>query len=230
VQPSARTIGIVYLFYPLTALLGAFLLRGVVVPANAAATATNILAHENLYRAGLALDLVSNLVYLALTALFYEFFRPVNRSLSMIAAFCGLAGCTIQIMGEVLRIAPLVILEQTHLAALYGPEQLHAVALLSLSLHTELLRISYIVFAVFDLAIGYLIIRSPHVPSLLGWFMMVAGLAGLMLLWPRLAAPLYYVIVPLGALAELMLLVWLIARGGGVRPQATALAGGFYEG
>jgi hypothetical protein len=215
-QPSARTIGIVYLLYPLTALVGALLLRGIVVPGDAAATATHILAHESQYRAGFAFDLVANVIYLALTALFYEFFRQVNRSISLIAAFCGLAGCTIQIVGEVLRIAPLVILESAHVATLYSPEQLHAAALLSLTLHTETLRIAYLVFAVFDFMIGYLIIRSTFFPSVLGWFMMAAGVAGLTLLWPPLAVALYYVILPIGGLAELMLMLWLIVKGAGV--------------
>ena len=212
-QPSARTIGIVYLLYPLTALFGAFLLRGIVVPANAAATATNILAHRDLYRGGFAFDLVANVIYLALTALFYEFFRPVNRSASLVAAFCGLAGCTVQVMGELLRIAPLVFLTNAHLATLYSPDQLRAAALLSLTLHSETLRISYLVFAVFDFMIGYLIVGSTDVPSVLGWFMMAAGVGGLTLLWPPLAVALYYVIVPLGGLAELMLMAWLIAKG-----------------
>jgi hypothetical protein len=218
-QPSARNIGSVYMLYPLTALFGALLLKGIVVPSDAAATATHILAHESQYRAGFAFDLVANVIYLALTALFYEFFRPVNRSMSLIAAFCGLAGCIIQIAGEVLRIAPLVILKNVQLATLYSAEQLHAAALLCLTLHSETLRISYLVFAVFDFTIGYLIVRSTYVPSVLGWFMMTAGVAGLTLLWPPLAVALYYVILPLGGLAEVLLMIWLIVKGAGVRPQ-----------
>ena len=224
-QLSARTIGIVYLLYPLTALFGAFLVRGIVVPADAAATATHILAHEGQYRAGFAFDLVANVIYLALTALFYEFFRPVNRSASLIAAFCGLAGCTIQMMGEVLRIAPLVILKNEHLATLYTAEQLHAAALLCLTLHAETLRVSYLVFAVFDFMIGFLIVRSKYVHPVLGWFMMSAGIAGLTVLWPPLAVALYYLIVPLGGVAELMLMLWLIVKGAGVRPQCPSITG-----
>jgi hypothetical protein len=143
----------------------------------------------------------------------------------LIAAFCGLAGCTVQIMGEVLRIAPLVILENANLATLYSPDQLHAAALLCLTLHSETLRIAYLVFAVFDFMIGYLIVRSTYVPSVLGWFMMAAGVAGLTLLWPPLAVALYYVILPLGGLAELMLMLWLIVKGAGVRPQSPPIAG-----
>ena len=210
-QPSARQIGVVYLLYPLTALVGTLLLRGIVVSGDAAATAEHILAHQNLYRAGFALDLVANVLYLALTALFYEFFRPVNRSISMIAAFCGLAGCTIQLMGELLRIAPLVMLSNAQLAAIYTLPQLQTAALFSLTLHAETLRISYLIFAVFDFMIGFLIVKSTYVPRVLGWLMIAAGVGGFTLLWPPLAVALYYVILPLGGLAELLLMLWLVA-------------------
>jgi uncharacterized protein DUF4386 len=210
-QTSARRIGVVYLLYPLTALVGSLFLRGIVVSGDAAATATHILAHQNLYRVGFAFDLVANVLYLALTALFYEFFRPVNRSIAMIAAFCGLAGCTIQLMGELLRIAPLVILKNTQLATVYSVPELQAAALFSLTLHAETLRISYSVFAVFDFMIGFLIVKSTYVPHLLGWLMIAGGVAGSTLLWPPLAVALYYVIVPLGGLAEILLMLWLVA-------------------
>jgi hypothetical protein len=38
-RPSARTIGVVYLLYFLTAVFGAFLMKGLVVPTDAVATA-----------------------------------------------------------------------------------------------------------------------------------------------------------------------------------------------
>jgi hypothetical protein len=49
---------------------------------NAAATATNIMAHEPLFRWGFAADIIAFASYIALTALLYELFKPVNRSLS----------------------------------------------------------------------------------------------------------------------------------------------------
>lgn len=221
-QPSARAIGVVYLSYPIAALIGTLFLRGIVVPGDAAATAAHILAHENLYRAGFAFDLAGNVIYLALTALFCEFFRPVNRSISMIAAFCGVAGCTAQIVAELLRIAPLVILESAPLATAFSPHQLQVAALFSLTLHAETLRISYLVFAVFDVAIGYSIVKSTSVPSVLGWLMMAAGIGGCTLLWPPLAVALYYVILPLGGLAELLLMLWLVVRGGSLTSAGAA--------
>jgi hypothetical protein len=52
-RPSARITGMVYFLYFLTAVLGEFFLKGVVVNGGGA-TANNLLAHEPLYRLELA--------------------------------------------------------------------------------------------------------------------------------------------------------------------------------
>jgi len=57
--PRARIVGVVYLLYFLTAVLGEFLLRGIVESGDAAATANNILAHQPLFRLGLATGLIA---------------------------------------------------------------------------------------------------------------------------------------------------------------------------
>jgi hypothetical protein len=49
-RPRARITGVVYLLYFLTAVSAVFLIRGLVVSGDAAATANNILAHERLFR------------------------------------------------------------------------------------------------------------------------------------------------------------------------------------
>ena len=85
--PNGRMIGFVYLLYFLTALLGGSLTNRVVIAADPAATAINILAHEATYRAGFALGLVGNVIYVALTVLFYRLFKPVNRTVSLLMAF-----------------------------------------------------------------------------------------------------------------------------------------------
>ena len=84
----------------LTAILGALVAPGISglggVSGDAAATANTILAHEALYRLGFALGLISTACYVALMALFYQLFRPVSRSLALLAAFFGLVGCAIE--------------------------------------------------------------------------------------------------------------------------------------
>jgi len=118
--PRARLTGVVYLFYFLTAVLGEVFLRGLVVDGDAAATANNILAHQPLFRLGLATGLIATACYIAVTALFYDLFKPVNRSLSLIAAFFSLVGCAILAFASLFQLAPLVVLGGGQYLSVFG--------------------------------------------------------------------------------------------------------------
>lgn len=86
-----RVIGLVYLLMFLTSVLSDPLLDGLIFQNDAASTANHILTHESLFRRGVATALVDTALYLALTAPFYDLFKPVNRRVSLLAAFFGIA-------------------------------------------------------------------------------------------------------------------------------------------
>src|SRR2546422_8787479 len=92
---KARTAGA---FWLMTMIMGAFAMfvgGRFVVSGDAAATAANILAHEPLFRLGVAADIIAAACYLAATLLVYDLLKPVSRNLSLLAAFFSLAGCAI---------------------------------------------------------------------------------------------------------------------------------------
>jgi hypothetical protein len=212
-RSHARAIGVVYLSYFLTAFLGGFLAKGLVAPGDAAATANSILAHEALYRSGFAVSLIANVIYIALTALFYRLFEPVNRTLSLLAAFVGLVGCTIQIFAGLLQLAPFVVLGDSQLLAGFNLEQLQMAALVCLKLYSQAFNISLVIFALYDLLVGYLVFTSTFLPRIIGVVMMCAGVGWLTFVWPPLATTLSSYVVPFGGLAELLLMLWLLVKG-----------------
>ena len=211
-SPRARAIGVVWLLYFLVAPVAVFLSKGLVHPNDAAATANGIVAHESAYRAAVAVDLIGNAVYIALTALIYRLFARVNLGLSTMAAFFSLAGCGVQIFGGLLRLAPLVILKNASLQHAFAPNQLQAAALLSLELYRQVFDISFVLFGLFELVLGYLIYRSMFLPRLLGIWLIGGGLGALTFLWPPLAHALWYLILALGA-GEAALMLWLLVKG-----------------
>jgi Domain of unknown function (DUF4386) len=224
-RPRARITGIVYLLYFLTAVFGEFFLRGIVVSGDAAATANNILAHQPLFRLGLATGLIATAFYIAVTALFYDLFKPVNRSLSLLAAFFSLVGCAIGAFGSLFQLAPLVVLGGSQYLSVFKVEQLRALALMFVELNTQAANIYLVFFGFYDLLIGYLIIRSAFLPRILGWLMAFAGLGWLTFLSPPLANYLSPYILVLGFLAELSLMLWILVMGVNVqrwREQASA--------
>ncbi|HEX6627739.1 MAG TPA: DUF4386 domain-containing protein [Gemmatimonadaceae bacterium] len=211
-QPRPRTIGVVWLLYFAVGILSGILIKGILVKGDAAATAQNILAHQSLFQAATSIDIVANAIYLALTALLYEFFRPVNRTYALIAAVFSLAGCIVQIMADLLRLAGPVMLGDTQLAAAFTAPQLQSATLLGLTLFSRAYFISYPLFALFELAIGFLILQSA-LPRWLGVWWLVSGTAGLLFLWPPLGTPLRAYIIAIN-LAELALPILLVIKGG----------------
>jgi len=210
-HPHARITGVVYLLYFLTAIAGGLYLKGLVVPGDAAASANNILAHEHLYRAGVTVGVVSLLFYVALTALFYGLFKPVNRSISLLAAFIGLLGCACQAFESVFEFAPLAVLGTAPYLRAFTPEQLHALAMIFLKLDGQAARTALIFFTVYDLLIGWLILRSTFLPRILGVLMVLAGMGWLT--FPYLPASVSAYLQVLGFVAELALMLWLLIKG-----------------
>jgi hypothetical protein len=79
---KARIAGALYLLTILVRVIAdAFVRNRLVVSDDVAATATNIMAQEPLFRLGFAAGLLAFASYVALTAILYELFKPVNKSL-----------------------------------------------------------------------------------------------------------------------------------------------------
>jgi hypothetical protein len=210
---TARVAGV---FYLLVFVTGIFALAGekVVVPGNASATAANILAHESSYRLASVANLLATACYVVVTALFYVLLKPVNRSVSLTAAFFSLVGCAAGGAGAVFYQAPLTILKNApYLTGVFNKEQLQALAFLFVRLSGQGGSTGLVFFGFYCLLIGYLVYSSTFLPRALGVGMVIAGIGWLTFLWPPLARALSpYNMLP-GVIGEGALTIWLIAAG-----------------
>ncbi len=210
---KAKIAGAFYFLEMLTGGLAVTVVGKLVVPSDAAMTATNILAHTSLFRLAFAANLLQFTCYIAVTGLFYDLFRPVNRNLSLLAAFFSIVGCTVGAISCLFELAPVIILGRVRYLAVFNHEQLQALALLFLRLFVECFNISFVFFGFYCLLIGYLILRSSFLPRILGAGMALAGLAWLTFLSPPLVHSLSpYILIP-GILGEGSLTLWLIVAG-----------------
>ncbi len=202
--PRTRSIGVVYFLFFVTAIVGS------VGPG----TPNDIQAHESLFRLGYALTLLSTVFYVALVALFYPLFKPVSRSLSVTAVFFGLVGCALGAVQSLFQLGVLVVLGGgTKYSIAFTAEQLHALAQMLLDLSAQAGDVGIVFFGVFQLLIGYLIVKSSFVPRILGVLMALGGVGWLTFLFPPLASHLFTFLAGLGILAEGPLMLWLLVVG-----------------
>ena len=209
---KARIAGAFYLLMMLAGGLALFARRGLILSGDAAATAANILAHGSPFILSFAGEILVAAFYIVVTALFYELFKPVNRSVSLLAAFFGLAGCIVQAGACAFYLAPLVILGDAPYLSVFKTEQLQALAYMSLKLYSQTYGIALVFFGFFDLLIGYLIFRSTFLPRILGVLMAIAGLGGLTFLSLPFGAK-YLPYIMACAVGEVVLTLWLIVKG-----------------
>ncbi len=212
-HPRGRLIGLVYLLYAVASPPSSVLVSRLILAGDAAGTAHSILANEALYQLGISFGLVANILYIALTALFYDLLKPVGARLALFFAVFSLAGCTVQLVGGLFEMAPLVLLKDSQMLSGFPPEQLHAAVMFSLKMYSRVYYVSFVLFGLFDLCIGWLIFRSTFLPRFIGVLMMIGGLGALVFLWPPFATRFFVYLVAPGGVAELALLLWLLVMG-----------------
>ncbi|GAB3847256.1 hypothetical protein GCM10028822_08370 [Hymenobacter terrigena] len=211
---KAKTGGVFYLLTILTGIVAQGFISGrLVVADDAAVTVHNILAHETLYRAGFAVYLVEMACQITMTVIFYDLLKPVNRSLSLLAAVFSLVGCTIKTLARLFYFAPLLLLSSQHALQGFGPQQLPALSLLLLKLNDYGAAIALIFFGIHALLKGYLIIKSWFLPSWLGTVSVLGGAGWLLFLWPPLGYQLFPIIAILGLIGSLANIGWLLVVG-----------------
>ena len=213
-QLKARIAGVFYLLTVLAGIVAqGFISERLVVFGDAAATATNILNNETLFRLGFAVYLIEMACQITMTALFYDLFKPVSRSQSLLAAFFSLTGCVVKTFTRVFYIAPLLVLGGEPYLSVFNTQQSQALALLFLKVNEQGAGIALAFFGFATLIKGYLIFKSTFLPRALGVLGILAGLGWLSFLYPPLAYRVLPFILVLGLVGAILQIFWLLVFG-----------------
>ena len=213
-QVKARVAGIFQVLEGTASAGGQVVILGsLVVAGDAATTATNILGHQSLVWLGFAASLSAVAFHLVWAFIFYELFKVVNRSLSVLALLIILAGCAVQAVTALLYVAPLLILQSGRSLGAFTPQQVQALALVFLKLNAQAFDTYLVFFGLWCVLIGYLIVRSTFLPRVLGVLLMIDGVGWATYLVPPLASAIFPAIAVAAALAEFPLEFWLLVFG-----------------
>src|SRR5438309_6230541 len=130
---AARLAGLLFLVAMVTGLFAEFYVRfpsTLVVSGDAVKTASNIFAHERLYRIGIANNIITFAIDVALIWALYILLRPVNRSLALLAVFFRLIETTIACVAIITSyVAMQFVSDADHLKP-FDSEQLQALSIM----------------------------------------------------------------------------------------------------
>ena len=189
-------------------ILGSFVVAG-----NAAATAANILANQPLFWAGFTFQLLGVAFHVVWALLFYELFKPVNRTIASLALCAVLVCCAMQALTALLYLAPLLVLQGGSALSAFTPAQLQALAFALLKVNGQAFNVDLVFFGLWCVLSGYLMFRSTFIPRILGGLLMIDGVGWMLFMVPPLATFLFPAIAVASGLAELPLQLWLIVMG-----------------
>jgi uncharacterized protein DUF4386 len=210
----ARATGALYLLTILTGTFAqGFIAERLIVPGDAAATATSVLAHRRLFQTGFTIYLVEMTCQIVSTVLFYELLRPVDRTISLMTAVIGLVGCTVKTVSRLFFLAPLLVLDGAQYLSAFNVQQRQALALLLLDVNDHGAGIALAFFGFAAVLKGYLIARSTFLPRVLGLLAIPAGVALLSFLSPTLGYKMFGTVAALGLVAAVPQIVWLLVFG-----------------
>ena len=191
-----------------------YVLQGLTVPGDAAATFDKIAAGQGLFRGGLGTFLVVAILDILVAWALYYFFEPVNRSLSLLAAwlrvvYAAMLGAALGSLTQVL----LLVSGGPDLKAL-APDNLQAQVMLALGAFHQAWQLGLVVFGGSLLLLGYLALKSGFVPKLFGVLLIVAAAGYLIdgigtILLPGYSAT----IVMYTFIGEPLFMFWLLWKG-----------------
>jgi hypothetical protein len=210
----ARTAGALNLVLLLSGIVAqGFIANGMIVPRDAAATATNILAQPKLYALGYMAFLVEMAAQVGATTLFYVLLRPVDRTAALLSLAFGFVGATIKTLARAFFYSPLLVLGGASYLTVFDPGQLQALSLLLVKINNHTANMSLVFLGISTFFQGYLITKSTFLPRFLGIIAMVSGLSWLTYAYPALGSALFYYLIILAMVGLLLTNGWLLVRG-----------------
>jgi hypothetical protein len=168
---AARVAGFSYLITFATVVYVNFgIHRRLIVANNAAETARNILAHERLFRIGIAGDLIYCAGVVVLLTALYVILKPVNQGLALLAAFWRFVWVLTWLVMTLHLFDALRLLHGADYLRVWEAERLQALARLSLSAPFDYYYVGLLFGALASTVCGYLWFKSRYIPRALAAF------------------------------------------------------------
>ncbi len=226
---STRNLGrFAGLLYVLISIPGVFALIYVpsklIVHGNATATASNIAAHETLFRLGIAANLISQILFMWVALALYDLLKGVNRRQAALMLTLIVVPVPIVLLNELNAIAALILVRGADFLSVFEKPQRDSLAMLFLNLRSYGFDITAIFWGLWLFPLGLLVYRSGFIPRLLGVLLMLNGFTFPVNSFTSLLLPQYENIVsrwmkPL-SFAELLFMFWLLTMGAKPKPSA----------
>jgi hypothetical protein len=218
-----RFAGLLYVLISIPGIFALIYVPGkLIVDGNATATASNIAAHETLFRLGIAANLISQILFMWVALALYDLLKEVSRRQAALMLTLIVVPVPIVLLNELNAIAALILVRGADFLSIFEKPQRDSLAMLFLNLHSYGFDITAIFWGLWLFPLGLLVYRSGFIPRLLGVLLMLNAFTFPVNSFTSLLLPQYENIVsrwmkPL-SFAELLFMFWLLIMGAKPKP------------
>ena len=224
IRTQSRIAGLYYLLLVFAAPIRLMVIPStVIVSGNASATAANLVAHEGLFRLGMACDLACAVLLLFISLALYRLFKEVDPSLAALMVLLGgVLPSAIDCFNLMNDAGALAFAKGLPFTAAFEPAQREAMVGLFLHLHHQVIVAAQAFWGLWLFPLAALTWRSRFLPRFLAVWLALNGAAYLAqcltgLFWPAWEDRVSNLLFPV-LLGEIAFVLWLLIRG--ARPAA----------
>jgi hypothetical protein len=197
------------------------------VPGDVASTISRVLASEQLLRLGFVSCLAGHVCFLFLANALYRLFEHVDSDLARQMVILVVVGVSVAFLNRLNQFASLLLLQNTGYLAAFDPSQVRALAMVFLDLHEHGAVMATILWGLWLLPLGLLILKSNLIPRALGALLIGACLCYLVDFTLFFFLPSYMdaarpVLTIVETSAEVLFILWLLVKG--VKDQVPAFS------
>ena len=180
-KQQTRMVGILYF---VIVLLGPFIIMyipsQILVEGNALETVQNLLNNELLFRIGIIGEVIILIIEIMIVTLLYAILKRVDKTLSVSAAFARFGMVVIMGVNVLIYTAILPLISNPEYFSSFTSAQFDSIIYLLLNTHEYGVYVWGVFFSVHLAVLGYLIVKSEFMPSIVGKAIMI-GSAGYLL-------------------------------------------------
>lgn len=174
-RKAARIVGLVYLpLFVIVVLVNFGIVGRLIVGTDPGQTGRNIVAHETLFRVGVAGNVVYCIGVLVLSGALYIVLKPVDQTLALLASMGRLIHGLTWLMTTLNLFSALRLLSRPEYARVFSPEQVSILARLQLSGFDQY-YVGLLFWSLGAMVAAFVWLKSRYVPRTLAVFGILAS-------------------------------------------------------
>lgn len=214
---------VLYLLVVASGLVGLLYIPArVIVPFDGAATVANLRVLGSLFRFGIAVEIVGEVVFLLAVLALFQVFKRVDPDAAALMAVLGVISVPLSFAGAACELGALALATGQLTFPAVQPPELDGIAYVLVRLHGQLLTVAGVFWGLWLFPLGFLELRSSFVPRVIGPLVIVAGVGYVIAALTAVVLPTLDAVAGVARVVEsgeLATVIWLLVAS--IRPTST---------